>query len=69
MQIYCLQKHFGVLGARPLPMADEGSATREKARSAGHGSVTDDYAFDRSSYLTTYKKTQYFTISGCGTAW
>ena len=30
-------------------MGDEASATREKIRSIGHGSVIDDYIFDRGS--------------------
>ncbi len=36
-----------MLGARPPPVAEKGSATREKIRRIGHGSVIDDYIFDR----------------------
>ena len=36
-----------MLGARPLAVRDEGSATREKTRSIGLGRAIDDYVFDR----------------------
>jgi len=36
-----------MLGAEARPVGDEATATREKTRSIGHGSVIDDYVFDR----------------------